>query len=265
MNKKNKTGFTLVELLVVISIIAMLLAVLMPSLQKARAQARKIVCISHLSQWAVAVQAYATSNNGYYPVRQWQGKEYDGWSGLNTYYRERPPYGDRAMNGSYDLISIFFKPYMGKMEKVITCPENQNPAFKLSWDEQKAYWKKQTGEYCVLGSYFFYVGVPFDSANWKAMTSIEILNCPPRKLTKGDVPIAGDMVYADDYGSNSIYWVYSHPSRYGYWTKEPAGMPAAFSDGHAQWVPYNGLTKFMVGRDSTTGGAIRTIYTPKSN
>ncbi|MEN6384550.1 MAG: type II secretion system protein [Phycisphaerales bacterium] len=61
--KKDK-AFTLVELLVVISIIAVLLAVLMPALSKARISARWIVCGTNLKQWGYAIQGYATENGG---------------------------------------------------------------------------------------------------------------------------------------------------------------------------------------------------------
>lgn len=57
-------GFTLVELLVVIAIIALLLAILMPALNKVREQARKIVCANLLKGFGVANQAYGVSYNG---------------------------------------------------------------------------------------------------------------------------------------------------------------------------------------------------------
>jgi prepilin-type N-terminal cleavage/methylation domain-containing protein/prepilin-type processing-associated H-X9-DG protein len=69
----NKKGFTLVELLVVIAIIALLLSVLMPSLGKARTQARLVVCKSNLKQWGLAFAAYTNANNG----RFWRGAS--GW------------------------------------------------------------------------------------------------------------------------------------------------------------------------------------------
>jgi molybdate transport system regulatory protein len=60
-------GFSLIEIIVVVSIIALLLALVMPALGRARALARQTVCQSRLRQWGLAFAAYAADNAGYYP------------------------------------------------------------------------------------------------------------------------------------------------------------------------------------------------------
>ena len=64
MSKRGRLGFTLVELLVVISIIALLMAVLLPALGKAREQAKMIACLANLKQWGVVAYTYAEDNSG---------------------------------------------------------------------------------------------------------------------------------------------------------------------------------------------------------
>jgi len=64
----RRKGFTLVELLVVIGIIALLIAILMPVLGRAREQANWIKCLSNLRQVGQAFMQYCNNNKGRYPV-----------------------------------------------------------------------------------------------------------------------------------------------------------------------------------------------------
>ena len=64
-------GFTLVELLVVIGIIAILIAILLPSLSAARSQAKTVTSLSNLQQIGVGLLQYRLDNKGMYPVASW--------------------------------------------------------------------------------------------------------------------------------------------------------------------------------------------------
>jgi len=65
MRKHN--AFTLIELLVVISIIVLLIAILLPALQRARKQARAVVCQANLKQWGTVLALYTEDNQGRLP------------------------------------------------------------------------------------------------------------------------------------------------------------------------------------------------------
>ena len=95
----KRKGFTLIELLVVISIIALLMAILMPALARVRAIAREVVCRSNFKQHGLAIEMYASNNNGYLNV---------GWipGGLGGF--------------SHQWVMDFL-PYYGDI-KLLTCP-----------------------------------------------------------------------------------------------------------------------------------------------
>jgi prepilin-type N-terminal cleavage/methylation domain-containing protein len=60
----KQRAFTLIELLVVIAIIALLMAILMPALQRVKKQASAAVCLSNLRQWGVVWSMYTQDHEG---------------------------------------------------------------------------------------------------------------------------------------------------------------------------------------------------------
>ena len=77
-------GFSLVELLVAISIVSILVSLLIPALKRIRVVARQTVCQSQMRQWGLAFESYAASNDGYYPHidgldRDAGGADWFGW------------------------------------------------------------------------------------------------------------------------------------------------------------------------------------------
>ena len=66
-DQRSYGAFSLIEILIVISIISLLLGILLPTLSRAKALAQQAVCWSRLHQWGLAFEAYAVANDNFYP------------------------------------------------------------------------------------------------------------------------------------------------------------------------------------------------------
>jgi len=65
---KRLKGFTLIELMIVISIISILASIMVPNYMRARAQAQYTQCISNCKNIGTAMEMYSTDNEGHYPT-----------------------------------------------------------------------------------------------------------------------------------------------------------------------------------------------------
>ena len=101
-------SFTLVELLVVIAIIAMLAALLMPGLGKAKEAARATACISNLRQVGIALQLYVQDNHNRLPVLRDRLFDTNATPGL----------------GSHATMDVALAYYLGA-NQVLRCPSDR--------------------------------------------------------------------------------------------------------------------------------------------
>lgn len=125
---RGSSGFTLIEMLVIISILSLLMAILLPALRKAKITAKRITCQANLRNIAMAWQMYLNDNNGAF----YQGMNvqflYGGWKGIYFPNESRP------------LNKYLFLPKIPKSKdnaRVFKCPadKGERPGAKLSYYE----------------------------------------------------------------------------------------------------------------------------------
>ncbi len=85
--RPKRAGFTLIELMIVVAIIAILISMLLPALGAARDQAKAVKCLSNLRRIGMAGIVYSQENNVYPPFRL---KETRGQTYVNVYGRQKP-------------------------------------------------------------------------------------------------------------------------------------------------------------------------------
>ena len=132
-----KRAFTLIELLVVMAIIAILVAILLPAVQRARAAARTVQCRNNLKQLGLALNQYVEVYNGHFmPVCTWDWRD----SGSRAWYWFGEVTGwDPMLNRPIvDPTQNFLGPYMERNQAVGHCPE---------FTDYESVYQKATGGY----------------------------------------------------------------------------------------------------------------------
>jgi prepilin-type N-terminal cleavage/methylation domain-containing protein len=192
----SRKAFTLVELLVVIGIIALLISILLPSLNKARDAAKKITCGSNLHNIGIAIHNYASNNRGMSPVHDAVLTADPNITGSGTMYwmvymivpRTHVPSGTMYNTGRTNLGLII--PYLHKNTGVIFCPSNRyyggDDNFSLEywwqvWDDPAAFaWPYLPSSYDYRNIYY---SDPLGSKNLKG-----------RLATANNSAIVADMI-----------------------------------------------------------------------
>jgi prepilin-type processing-associated H-X9-DG protein/prepilin-type N-terminal cleavage/methylation domain-containing protein len=194
MNDRQTKAFTLVELLVVISMVALLMAILLPALAAARAGSRALACKSNLRQLVIAAVGYATENDGsYVPAAS------DMWDNA----------GLHRWHGRRDTLDEPFDPLRGPLAgyladgRVKECPERVDFVTGRDWN---ASFEQGCGGYgynmTYIGSRIWQNGLDSVQA-WKdayaLTTRMTEIAAPGQTLMFADAAMANDARYFIEY------------------------------------------------------------------
>ena len=235
----QKKMFTLIELLVVIAIIAILAAMLLPALQKARDNAKKSQCLNNMGQIGKAITFYTADNKDFLPVFALKNHDYDPggpWFGprLGQYLgvtAENSVYCGWRFNGTEQI-------YAGKLN----CPGASSAMMSTNGQN-----------HIVILSYAL-------SNQLTAPASVTHLS---RCLKPGRLSISVESRYAR-------YWYYvnrvSSASCGSMDFRHSGGLNVLFVDGHTAYLPFNRVPR--EGYDTLPtlhGGWKSTFYAPRPN
>jgi prepilin-type N-terminal cleavage/methylation domain-containing protein/prepilin-type processing-associated H-X9-DG protein len=115
--RTTRRGFTLIELLVVIAVIAILAALLLPAIERARAQARRVQCVSQLKQIGLAFLSFSHDHNNQFPMK------------VSTNLGGSLEFLDTAgrLNGAFYFAYRHFQPLSNYLveARVLVCPRDR--------------------------------------------------------------------------------------------------------------------------------------------
>jgi prepilin-type N-terminal cleavage/methylation domain-containing protein/prepilin-type processing-associated H-X9-DG protein len=129
---KNKSGgFSLVELLVVISIVGVLISILLPAVQSAREAARRAQCKNNLRQMGIALHHYHDVRNSFPSGSVWPNKTF--WTGLILPEIEQSTiYNSLDFNIAWDVDGTANEAACGTYLSIFRCPSSSSPEHRTT-------------------------------------------------------------------------------------------------------------------------------------
>ncbi len=229
-------GFTLVELLVVIGIIAIMISILLPSLRKAREAALRVSCASNLRQLVVALHIYGNDNHGQLP----NGSNYNGWALFWWTLNPDPKVGDEDTVGR-GFIAIY--PKYIRNPAVFYCPSSElqwnyyvvQDVLGLPYDPTDTPWWEvgHGGREREIG--YFYVGNAWPSGKCEIPKK---LKDPGRIVMMADrQEVAAGAWYR---GSHPFFFNYTRGTG-------PKGSNVAKMDASVEWRHVKEINRFRYG------------------
>jgi prepilin-type N-terminal cleavage/methylation domain-containing protein len=256
VDMRSKKAFTLVELLVVISIIALLLSVLMPTLQKARQQAHKIRCGSNFHQVYLISQLYSNDYKAWIP--RWVSGGGDPTAG------REPGIGQPVISVIPFLMHADFFDYLkksyGTQAKFWVCPSLVSNSGKLGFMRDSDFQGNKLPEWgsSSNNTLSYYTGIARLNGLVN-MTLADPVTVPESSLSPidgGTKVLAADLNIKWNRNWTDIDSVISHIGRAS-GVRLPAGGNKLQADGSVKWVQPSTMALGNTLLDSTSQGKFK--------